>query len=296
MNSTSAPSPARAKSSDVARTDASLHDLLRAMQSVQAGDFTARVSSDWDGVHGKLADTFNDIIAANQRMASELERINVGVGKQGKTRQRFSLGGRGGSWSSPWVPAGKPSSNLLSNAASSGLVRNSAKNAGVTLADMDSMRLAHHREDVRDRFQEILAVTATTGRRGVNLSSEDRERFGMLKLRTVPMSPTQPAPTLTTLPDDILHYSDPRILTVREYARLQSFPDWFTFHGKYTTGGNRRKVECPRYTQVGNAVPPLLAQAIGAGILGAWKSLNAVAIGGGGKRRVIKKQVAIATG
>ena len=48
-----------------------------------------------------------------------------------------------------------------------------------------------------------------------------------------------------------------------EYARLQSFPDWFDFKGKYTTGGKRRKEECPRYTQVGNAVPPLLSKYIG---------------------------------
>jgi DNA (cytosine-5)-methyltransferase 1 len=44
---------------------------------------------------------------------------------------------------------------------------------------------------------------------------------------------------------------------------LQSFPDWFRFQGKYTTGGERRKRDCPRYTQVGNAVPPLLARAVG---------------------------------
>ena len=73
----------------------------------------------------------------------------------------------------------------------------------------------------------------------------------------------KPAPTLTTLPDDVIHYSDPRILTVREYARIQSFPDWFRFLGKYTTGGKSRRHECPRYTQVGNAVPPLLGEAIG---------------------------------
>lgn len=166
-------------------------------------------------------------------------------------------------------------------------------NAGVAHDQMDSMRLAHHRDDVTARFQEILA----TSRRGVNLSSADRERLGMLKHRTVPMSPTQPAPTLTTLPDDILHYSDPRILTVRECARLQSFPDWFTFHGKYTTGGDRRKVECPRYTQVGNAVPPLLGRAIGLGILSAWKatSLAAFERRGAGGIRVIKKELASAT-
>lgn len=163
-------------------------------------------------------------------------------------------------------------------------------NEGVACEHMDSMRLAHHKEEVETRFQQILDYC----RRGVNLSKDDREYFGMLKHRTVPMSPTQPAPTLTTLPDDILHYKDPRILTVRECARLQSFPDWFTFHGKYTTGGDRRKVECPRYTQVGNAVPPLLAKAIGAGILGAWKSIDAKAKGNIGKKTLIKKHVAMA--
>ena len=80
------------------------------------------------------------------------------------------------------------------------------------------------------------------------------------------MSDASPAPTITTLPDDVLHYSEPRILTVRESARLQSFPDWFQFKGKYTTGGDRRTKECPRYTQVGNAVPPYLARAIGSAL------------------------------
>jgi DNA (cytosine-5)-methyltransferase 1 len=50
---------------------------------------------------------------------------------------------------------------------------------------------------------------------------------------------------------------------VREYARLQSFPDWYEFKGKYTTGGDRRVRECPRYTQAGNAVPPFLAEFLG---------------------------------
>lgn len=156
---------------------------------------------------------------------------------------------------------------------------------GVGASSMDSMRLARHRPDVEDRFREILA----TARRGVNLSPADRERFGLLKHRTVPMSPSLPAPTLTTLPDDILHYSDPRILTVRECARLQSFPDWFQFRGKYTTGSDRRKVECPRYTQVGNAVPPLLAQAIGQGILEYWCPAAP-------KKRVVKRKDALAAG
>jgi DNA (cytosine-5)-methyltransferase 1 len=50
---------------------------------------------------------------------------------------------------------------------------------------------------------------------------------------------------------------------VREYARIQSFEDWFVFRGNYTTGGKNRKHDVPRYTQVANAVPPFLAEAIG---------------------------------
>lgn len=71
------------------------------------------------------------------------------------------------------------------------------------------------------------------------------------------------SPTLTTLPDDYIHYREPRILTVREYARIQSFPDWYKFRGKYTTGGEERVMEVPRYTQIGNAIPPLFAEQSG---------------------------------
>lgn len=132
-------------------------------------------------------------------------------------------------------------------------------NCGVGTVGMDSTRLARHRADVVKRFEVILREC----RKGVGLCASDRARLGMIKHRTVPMAAEKPAPTITTLPDDVLHYSEPRILSVRECARLQSFPDWFHFHGKYTTGGPRRKKECPRFTQVGNAVPPLLARAVG---------------------------------
>ncbi len=142
--------------------------------------------------------------------------------------------------------------------------------AGCKSLKMDSMRLAKHSKLVSDRFKRILAEF----RKGVNLSTGDREALGLLKHRTVPMAPDLAAPTLTTLPDDMLHFSEPRILTVRESARLQSFPDSFVFAGKYTTGGARRKVECPRYTQVGNAVPPLMARAIGIAIAQALHGTN----------------------
>ncbi|WP_159519427.1 DNA cytosine methyltransferase [Sunxiuqinia indica] len=81
------------------------------------------------------------------------------------------------------------------------------------------------------------------------------------------LDPTKQSPTIMTMPDDYIHYSNPRALTVREMARLQSFDDSFVFQGKRSTGGNKRKDEVPQYTLVGNAVPPLMARAIAMEIL-----------------------------
>lgn len=83
-----------------------------------------------------------------------------------------------------------------------------------------------------------------------------------------------PTITATSLPDDYVHYSrkQARTLTVREWARLQGFPDWYQFAGSRTTGGLRRAGnpregvfdrELPKYTQIGNAVPVALARALG---------------------------------
>ncbi len=83
---------------------------------------------------------------------------------------------------------------------------------------------------------------------------------------------SEPNITATSLPDDYVHYSQPRVLTVREWARLQLFPDWYRFAGKRTTGGLRRAGkptegifdrEVPKYTQIGNAVPVGLAERVG---------------------------------
>ena len=76
------------------------------------------------------------------------------------------------------------------------------------------------------------------------------------------LDPNSVSPTIVTLPDDYIHPYLNRILTVREMARLQSFDDSFEFLGKRTTGGDKRSQETPQYTQVGNAVPPLLAKAV----------------------------------
>lgn len=80
--------------------------------------------------------------------------------------------------------------------------------------------------------------------------------------------------TVMTIPDDYIHYCEPRVLTVREEARLQSFPDSFEFVGRVTTGGVQRKTMVPQYTQVGNAVPPLLSKAIGRCLMGLLDGLR----------------------
>lgn len=104
---------------------------------------------------------------------------------------------------------------------------------------------------------------------GTQLASTAEELVDLMKvLRTKKHSQKalawdQPARTVVTLPDDYVHPSEPRIFTVREMARFQGFPDDFVFVGKETTGSLRRRFEVPQYSQVGNAVSPFLALAVG---------------------------------
>jgi HAMP domain-containing protein/CheY-like chemotaxis protein/signal transduction histidine kinase len=72
--------------------------LLRALQAVRDGDFSVRLASDQTGLAGKVADTFNEILASNQRLARELERAGQIVGKDGKTRHRVASDRRSGAW------------------------------------------------------------------------------------------------------------------------------------------------------------------------------------------------------
>lgn len=125
----------------------------------------------------------------------------------------------------------------------------------------DSHRFANHRSDIEKRFQSILSDSKT--RRNKDLDKQLRLQYNIKKHTIIPLDKEDKSPTITTLPDDYIHYLEPRILTVREYARIQSFPDNFIFKGKYTTGGKRRVLEVPRYTQIGNAIPPLFAEQAG---------------------------------
>lgn len=118
-------------------------------------------------------------------------------------------------------------------------------------------------ETVRERLQ-IIAKHKDYDEAKAELKEKGLESQ---KRNYVVLNPLGQSPTVCTMPDDFIHYSAYRPMTVREMARLQSFDDSFVFQGKRQTGGNNRQKEIPQYTLVGNAVPPLMARAIADTIL-----------------------------
>jgi len=126
----------------------------------------------------------------------------------------------------------------------------------------DSHRFVNHTEKVRSVFTRLLAKAP----RNRCILGDDRKPYALKKRSATVLSASKSTPTVTTIPDDLVHYAEPRVLTVRECARLQTFPDWVEIKGPYTTGGKQRVQRAPRYTQVGNAVPPLFAHQAGLAI------------------------------
>jgi DNA (cytosine-5)-methyltransferase 1 len=127
----------------------------------------------------------------------------------------------------------------------------------------DSHRFVNHKQATIDKFEHLIENAP----KNISISNKFKKKFNINKHTVIPLDSSKVSPTLTTLPDDYIHYKEPRILTVREYARIQSFPDTFEFKGKYTTGGERRTKEVPRYTQVGNAIPPLFGEQSGLALI-----------------------------
>ncbi len=122
-----------------------------------------------------------------------------------------------------------------------------------------------HSERVREKFQSMID-------NGGTIPARFRTKKFAQRLLDKTWGPGGPTITATSLPDDYVHFAQPRSLTVREWARLQTFPDWYEFKGPRTTGGSRRAGipskgiwdrEVPRYTQIGNAVPVRLARCVG---------------------------------
>ena len=124
----------------------------------------------------------------------------------------------------------------------------------------DSHSFAHHTEEKRACYKRLLKEYPTRGKR---IDGKAREPWGIHQRGLTVLNPDDISPTITGLPDDYLHYQEPRVMTVRECARIQSFPDWYEIKKKYTTGGKRRKLEVPRDSQIGNAIPPLFAEQAG---------------------------------
>lgn len=132
-------------------------------------------------------------------------------------------------------------------------------------APLTEMEYSNHSEDVIRKFQYMI-------RNRGQIPDEMRTKKFAQRLLPKRWGDAGPTITATSLADDYVHFSQPRVLTVREWARLQTFPDWYDFAGKRTTGGRRRagdpakgdwSRDVPKYTQIGNAVPVALAESVG---------------------------------
>ena len=130
--------------------------------------------------------------------------------------------------------------------------------------DLTDHEFSNHSERIRKKFAYMIANN------GQVPSGMDTKKF-FQKVLPKQWGPDGPNITACSMPDDFVHFSQPRSLTVREWARLQTFPDWYVFKGPRTTGGRRRAGDpaknaweraVPKYTQIGNAVPVELARKI----------------------------------
>lgn len=135
---------------------------------------------------------------------------------------------------------------------------------------LTEQKYSRHRPDTVEKFEYMLAHDG-------DIPAGRQTRKFAQRVLPAQWGAAGPTITATSLPDDFIHYSLPRTPTVREWARLQTFPDWYLFKGNRTTGGRRRagdpqagrwERDLPRYTQIGNAVPVALAQTVGAHLRG----------------------------
>lgn len=132
-------------------------------------------------------------------------------------------------------------------------------------APLWEQKYSHHTPKVAERFSRMIASNGA-------IEAEYRTKKFAQRVLVPRWDHRGPYITVTSLPDDYVHFSQPRTPTVREWARMQTFPDWYQFHGNRTTGGIQRAGSprtgildraVPKYTQIGNAVPVAMARAIG---------------------------------
>lgn len=132
-------------------------------------------------------------------------------------------------------------------------------------APLSEQEYSRHAPRIKEKFEYMRT-------HGGEIAPHMRTKKFAQRLLTPEWNGSGPNITATSLADDFVHWAQPRSLTVREWARLQCFPDWYQFKGPRTTGGLRRAGnpneglwdrEVPKYTQIGNAVPVRLARAVG---------------------------------
>lgn len=164
------------------------------------------------------------------------------------------------------------------------LMRNGLRSGAIP----DSHRFSKHGPDIK-RLYQLAHDTQPPGR----LTKQFLLDNGTKKDKKVLLDPDAPVSTITTHPDEYIHYLEPRNITVREMARLQSFPDDFKFFGRYTINGPRRRYDVARCSQVGNAVPPLMAEGVGLALLNILNRLRAAVptLAGEGKMEKGRRQL-----
>lgn len=198
------------------------------------------------------------------------EKIRKTVNKKVSSYQKMSQKGRTPSVDGNPIPANKQNNIELSKQTSvvkerfslflegetGTMLKKRVQQVGIDISNKPALLelcCERFKMDEQDVIELFKSRKATNEQIEVLLTKKNiRQRF----------SSKQPSATVVTIADDYISPWEDRTFSVREMARCQSFDDSFEFLGKRTTGGLRRRVEVPQYTQVGNAVPPLLARAI----------------------------------
>lgn len=212
------------------------------------------ISNNQEAHHYELVDVSKQFNGTGEKMLNLLRKRSINGSIDSKKGKTFAEWSREGRLIDKYKHVSKPF-----------YVRNfESLNNGEKYYDiLNNHKTSNQNNDVVKRLSIILKEgdykEAQSKLNKCGLSSNKRN-YNVLK-------PDDQSPTIMTIPDDYIHYNSPRALTVREMARLQSFDDSFVFQGKRSTGGNNRKSEVPQFTLVGNAIPPLLARAVGVEIL-----------------------------
>jgi DNA (cytosine-5)-methyltransferase 1 len=218
---------------------------------------------------GMSRQALHDLTAVAIERAAKAVRVEHGLPAEGNITVKDAIDDLAGARlvTSPDSPRFKSGVYGTAKSAYAKLMREGVADGAIP----DSHRMSVHGEGVRALY-ELAHRTQTPGR----LSKEFLLENGTKKDKKVLLDSAAVVATITTHPDEYIHYKHARNITVREMARLQSFPDRFTFHGRYTINGPRRRFDVARCSQVGNAVPPLMGEGLGRAVIEVLTNIGAL--------------------